>query len=190
MTRLTNAMRDNIFAKIMHGLPNVDYIAQIKDLLQAVVIEFAPKQVQELYADEGMRNYLKAAYFELRGDFGRKQYLNCEGIYGMTGYARLNTDGRTEHLLKEGTLNHAIYTRLRDSKLVDKYREQESLRDQVSKRLKANLQAATTIKKLYDVLEPELHGYIPREVAGTPNLPATVAPVVDDLKKLGFGVQK
>lgn len=54
----------------------------------------------------------------------------------------------------------------------------------VSERLRANLKAATTMKRLYEVLEPELHHYIPKDEVKA-NLPACVAPVVDDLRKLG-----
>jgi hypothetical protein len=185
MTRLTNDMRDDIQRKIMKGLPNVDYLAQVKTLVQDTIIEFAPKQVQELYADEATRGYLNVVNYEVRANWGRHSYQYLDKIYGINGRANLQMDERNEALLKEGTLTHALYTRLRDSKLIDKYRAQEELRADVVKRLKANLAAATTIKKLYTILEPELHGYIPREVEGTSNLPACVAPVVDDLRKLG-----
>lgn len=185
MTRLTNEMRDSIRIRIMTGLPNVDYLAQIKTLVQDTVMEFAPKQVRELYADGNTRGYLKMVTYEINANWGRGSYRYIENIYGINLRSALQMDERTETLLKEGTLTHALYTRLRDSKLIDKYREQEELRDSVTKRLKATLASATTIKRLYAVLEPELHGYIPREVDPVANLPTTVAPVVDDLRKLG-----
>lgn len=184
MTRLTNDMRDSIQHKIMKGLPNVDYLAQVKTLLQDIIMEFAPKQVQELYADEATRGYLNKVNYEVRANWGRPKYQLIQ-IYGVNGSAYIHMDERVETLLKDGSLHHAIYTRLRDSKLIDKYHEQEELRADVVKRLKANLASATTIKKLYSVLEPELHGYIPREADPVSNLPTTVAPVVDDLRKLG-----
>ena len=185
MTRLTNDLRDDIQRKIMKGLPNVDYLAQVETLVQDTIIEFAPKQVQELYADEATRGYVNKVNYEVRANWGRCSYHYISDIYGINGRANLQMDERAEALLKEGTLTHALYTRLRDSKLIDKYRAQEELRADVVKRLKANLAAATTIKKLYTILEPELHGYIPKEVEGAANLPACVAPVVDDLRKLG-----
>lgn len=186
MTRLTNDLRDDIQHKIMKGLPNVDYLAQIKTLVQDTIIEFAPKQVQELYADEATRGYVNKVNYEVRANWGHISYKYFSDIYGISGGRfTLQMDERNEALLKEGTLTHALYIRLRDSKLIDKYRAQEELRANVVKRLKANLAAATTIKKLYTILEPELHGYIPREVEGASNLPACVAPVVDDLRKLG-----
>ena len=186
MTRLTNEMRDHIRIKIMTGLPNVDYLAQIKTLFQNAVLEFAPKQVQELYAHENEKQYLQKNSIELRGDWGDgKRYLLLHNIYGLNQDVSFNVDPRVEVTLKEGSLVHALYTRLHESELIKKHKDQVILRDSVVKRLKSNLQAATTIKKLYTILEPELHGYIPREADPVANLPATVAPGVDDLRKLG-----
>lgn len=188
MTRLTNELRDSIHRKIMHGLPNIDYEAQIRTLIQDTIIEFAPKQVQELYANEATRSYLNTSYAEVRDGNRRVDGLGYwNNVYGLTREIAVQMDERSEAVLKEGTLYHALYTRLKASDLVGKYTAQEALRKSVGQRLKANLAAATTIKKLYEVLEPELHSFIPREVAGDKMLPAVVAPVVDDLKKLGFG---
>ena len=190
MTRLTNEMRDSILAKIMHGLPNVDYVSQVKKLVQDTIIEFAPKQVQELYADEKTRRYLREGYAEVRDGNRRIDGLGYwSGVYGLISDISIQMDERNEALLKDGTLYHALYTRLKSSGLVKLYADQEELRKSVSKRLKANLAAASTVKRLYEVLEPELHGYIPVIVEGKSTLPACVAPVVDDLKKLGFGAK-
>jgi hypothetical protein len=189
MTRLTNDLRDSILSNIMRGLPNVDYVAQIKALMQDTIIEFAPRQVQELYADEATRGYLNTSYAEVRDGNRRVEGLGYwNNVYGLTKEIAVQMDERSEAVLKEGTLYHALYTRLKASDLVNKFKVQEELRKSVRDRLRANLAAATTIKKLYEILEPELHGFIPREVAGDKMLPACVAHVVDDLKKLGLVV--
>lgn len=186
MTRLTNDMRDSIQRKIMLGLPNVDYAKQIRALIQDTIIEFAPKQVQELYADAATRKYLQSSYAEVReGNRSINGLGYWNEVYGLTRELPIQMDERTESLFVEGTMHHAIYWRLKNSGLVIKHKEQEELRKSVSARLKANLEAATTLKKLYTTLEPELHGYIPKELEGVANLPATVAPVVDDLRRLG-----
>lgn len=186
MTRLTNDMRDHIRIRIMAGLPNVDYAKQIRALIQDTIIEFAPKQVQELYADEATRKYLQSGYAEIRGGNRRIDGLGYwNEVYGLTKELSIQIDERAEEVLIEGSLYYALYWRLKNSGLVSKHKEQEELRADVVKRLKANLAAATTIKRLYTILEPELHGYIPREADPVVNLPATVAPVVDDLRKLG-----
>lgn len=189
MTRLTNDLRDSILSKIMHGLPNINYVAQIKTMIQDTIIEFAPKQVQELYANVNTREYLGTNYVDVRDGNRRIDGLGYwSDVYGLTREMTIQMDERSEATLKEGTLYHAIYTRLKASGLIGKYAEQEELRKSVRTRLKANLAAVTTIKKLYDVLEPELHSFIPRVVEGDKTLPARVAPVVDDLKKLGLVV--
>lgn len=186
MTRLTNEMRDSIFAKIMHGLPNVDYAKQIRALVQDTIIEFAPKEVQKLYANEATRGYLNTGYAEIRDGNRRVEGLGYwNGVYGLTKDFVIQMDERNEAVMKEGTLYHAVYTRLKAGDLLNKHREQEELRKSVRDRLKANLAAASTIKRLFDILEPELHGYIPVIVESKSNLPACVAPVVDDLRKLG-----
>lgn len=183
MTRLTNDMRNDMHRKIMHGLPNINYRNQIEKLVQATVIEFAPKQVQELYANADTRGYLGLNYAEVRD--GNRIGTNYLRIYGLIKELHIQMDERNESLLKEGTLYHALYTRLKQADLLNKHKAQEELRKSVSQRLTANLAAATTVKRLYEVLEPELHGYIPVIVEGKSNLPACVAPVVDDLRKLG-----
>ena len=190
MTRLTNEMRDSILAKIMHGLPNVDYVSQVKKLVQDTIIEFAPKQVQELHANEDTRGYLHTSYAEVREGNRRIDGLGYwSNVYGLTRELTIQMDERSEAVMKDGTLYHALYTRLKASGLVRMYVDQEELRKSVRQRLKANLAAASTVKRLYEVLEPELHRYIPVIVEGKSTLPACVAPVVDDLKKLGFGAK-
>lgn len=184
MTRLTNDMRDSILRNIMKGLPNVDYVAQMKEMVQGTIIEFAPKQVQELYANEETRSYLYGNYVEVRSGNRRSDGLGHWRMYGLQKELTIQMDERSEAVLKEGTMYHALYTRLKASGLVGKYTAQEELRKSVNQRIKSNLAAATTVKRLYDVLEPELHGYIPVVVAEK-SLPACVAPVVDDLRKLG-----
>ena len=187
MTRLTNEMRESMLTRIMYGLPNVNYLQQIKDLVQKTIIEFAPKEVQTLYGDEKLRNYLADNYVEIKDGNGYRSMI-YERVYGLSKGMTIQMDPRTEAILKDGTLLHAIYTRLRDSNLMAKRQEQEELRQDVRTRLKANLASVTTIKRLYEVLEPELHGFIPRVAEGKSTLPSCVAPVVDDLKKLGLVV--
>lgn len=183
MTRLTNDMRDLMLHNIMKGLPAINYEAQLYELVQETIIEFSPKQVQELYADEKTRPYLSCDYFHLRD--GNRSTMGYSRMVGLTREMSIQLDERNESLIKEGTLYHALYTRIKKSDLLTKHRRQVELRESVRQRLKSNLAAATTVKRLYDVLEPELHGYIPVIVEGNSNLPACVAPVVDDLRKLG-----
>ena len=189
MTRLNSSLRDDLHRTIMKNLPVRNFIKEIHTLVQEEVIKHAPKQVQELYENTAMRGYLEQNYVEVRK--GNKSVPLYNGtrtdyVYGLTDRMTIRMDD-AEHTdrLPDGSLYKVLVTRLTNEGLVSGYFEQEDLRDSVSRRLKANLGAATSIKKLYDVLEPELHHYIPKDDVKS-TLPACVAPVVDDLKKLGL----
>ena len=186
MTRLTKDARDKLCRQIMEGIPNIDYLEKMKLIGEEEIIRFAPETVQRVYVDREARNFLAKHNFALR--HGNKT-LFWHRCYGLTDELTLRMDEGAMDFLKEGTLRHAIAARILKDNLMALHEQQEALRESVSKRLKSNLEAAGTIKKLYDVLEPELHRFIPQEPEAVKkvNLPATVAPVVDDLKKLGFG---
>lgn len=192
MTRLTTAMRSSIHSAIMRGLPVVDYVSQIEALLQGIIIKHAPPTVQKAYADTNTRPYLRKELVEVRVENARDdRYPFRKQLYGLTDGIALRMDPRTEPLLREGTLYAALYTGLRDSGLLDKQVEQATLRRDVSKRLEANLAAASTLKRLREILEPPLHRFIPKEPEAVQksNLPSVVTPVVDDLQRLGFEVK-
>lgn len=188
MTRLTNDLRANLHHKIMKDLPSRDFIKEIHTIVQEVVMAHAPKQVQELFANEATREYVAQNYFEVRkGNRSVPMYRGkkTDYVYGLKDRMTIRMDD-AEHSqrLPEGSLYKAVVTRLANEGLVTGYFEQEELRENVSLRLRANLKAATTIKSLYTILEPELHHFIPKDEAKA-GVPACVAPVVDDLRKLG-----
>lgn len=188
MTRINNDLRDSLHHKIMKDLPSRDFVGEIHTLVQEVVMAHAPKAVQELYADAKTKEYVAQNYVEVRkGNCSVPLYRNgrSEYVYGLRDRMTIRMDdAENSQRLPDGSLYTALVTKLHESNLVTGYFEQEDLRYNVSKRLKANLKAATTIKSLYTIFEPELHHFIPKDVV-TASVPACVAPVVDDLKKLG-----
>lgn len=194
MTRLTNDLRTSLLYKIMKGLPNRDYIGEIHTLVQDTIAEFMPKEVKALYDKPDMRGYLKSVGIDVRKGNARVPMYRYNSdnpddrpdlVRGLKDNITIRMDDvENTQRLPEGSLYRALVTRLHEKGLVTAYFQQEELRKDVEKRLKANLAAATTIKRLYEVLEPELHHFIPKE-EGKSLLPATVAPVVDDLRKLG-----
>lgn len=192
MTRLTNDLRDTIFAKIMKGLPNRNYETEMHTVIQATVAEFMDPMVRAVYDDEKLRPLLNSS--NVRISAGNRGIYLCNAGQGRYVYGLLTqlevrtTDTAWPERIPEGGMYHHLLFKTNLVELASAHFAQEDLRDQVKKRLRANLRAATTIKKLYDVLEPELHGFIPVDVPGSANLPACVAPVVDDLKKLGLVV--
>lgn len=188
MTRVTEYLRTEMLGKIMAGLPVINYIPMIHSLVQQVVIAHAPTEVQAVYADDELRRYLKSTDIEIKfGNEHVSMWSNEETRYvqGLQGNGPLRIQmNDTLDRLPEGSLYRDLLEKLHETRLAHKHVAQQELRDSVRKRLRTNLKAATTFKKLYEILEPELHHYIPKnEVIA--QLPACVAPVVDDLRKLG-----
>ena len=188
MTRVTNNLREDLERQIMKDLPSRNYANEIHALVQEEVMKRAPEQVQKLYANEETRDYLARRSLDVRkGNQSVPLFRHGIGehVYGLKDRMVIRMDDAEHtHRLPEGSLYREIVTKLHEAGLVDAYFAQEDLRVSVRNRLRANLSAASSIKKLYEVLEPELHHYIPKDAAKA-NLPACVAPVVDDLRKLG-----
>jgi hypothetical protein len=190
MTRITNNLRTAMEREIMKDLPSRDYAKEIHALVQEVVIAHAPEQIRVMYDDPDLRGYLKTVGLEVK--IGNKYVLMNrigEGhgeVYGIKS-GRLSIrmdDAENASRLPEGSLYRDIVTKLHEAGLVAAYFAQDDLRANVRVRLRANLGAAATFKQLYEILEPELHHYIPKDEVKA-QLPACVAPVVDDLRKLG-----
>jgi len=173
---------------IMAGLPVVNYVTLIHELVQEVVIAHAPEQVRVMYDDPDLRDYLTDVRFEVK--VGNKHVPMWQGKDRNTESIKGLTKGITIQMMDDagripaGSLYQTLIGKLKESGLVDKYFAQDELRDSVRKRLKANLRASGTFKQLYANLEPELHHYIPKDELRA-QVPACVAPVVDDLRKLG-----
>ena len=189
MTRVTNDMRSSMLHNIMKGLPNRNYAADIHTMVQSTIVEFMLPEVRVVYDDPLMRPYLATFRLDVvSGNRSVPMYRggdNTDYVIGVKSSLKVRMDDAgNANRLAEGSLYRALVTRLHDSGLVTACFAQDELRDTVVSRLRANLKAATTIKKLYDVLEPELHQYIPRDTPAS-LVPACVAPVVDDLRKLG-----
>jgi hypothetical protein len=170
---------------IMKDLPSRDYKVEIHKLVQDTIAEQLPPEVKALYDNEDLRKYMGSNFIEVyKGNTSVGMY-NASGVYGLLDYMRIRMDD-AEHTrrLPEGSTYAAVVTALVASGLVDAYFTQEELRKSVLHRVRSNLEAANTFKQLYEILEPELHHYIPKDEAKA-QLPACVAPVVDDLRKLG-----
>jgi hypothetical protein len=189
MTRVTHSLRLQLKREIMANLPTRNYAADIYKVIQDVLVERMPPEVLVVYNNPVTRAYLNHAYVTVR--YGNKSVSTYWGgedhsyVYGLTD--RINIQmmdvGRNDRLA-EGSIYKDLVVALEKSGLVGAYFDQQDLRKSVSDRLEANLDASKTFKQLYQNLEPELHHYIPKDEAKA-QLPACVAPVVDDLRKLG-----
>jgi hypothetical protein len=190
MTRITNNLRLSMERAIMKDLPSRDYSKEIHALVQEIVAEHMEPKVRALYDNPDLRGHLKTAGLDVK--MGNNYVLMNrigEGhgeVYGIKS-GRLSIrmdDAENASRLPEGSLYRELVTKLHEAGLVDAYFAQDELRANVRVRLRANLGAAATFKQLYEILEPELHHYIPKDEVKA-QLPACVAPVVDDLRKLG-----
>jgi hypothetical protein len=197
MTRVTNNLRTAMEREIMKDLPSRDYVKEINKLVQAIIVLRMKPEVKALYDNPDLRGYLRSV--SLNVQVGNKYVLmNRVGeaygeVCGLRSQLTIRMDdAENANRLPEGSLYRELVTKLHEAGLVDAYFAQDELRANVRVRLRANLGAAATFKQLYAILEPELHHYIPKDEVKA-QLPACVAPVVDDLRKLGAhlpGVQK
>lgn len=185
MTRVTKELRHSMERAIMKDLPSRDYKMEIYKLVQDTVIAQLPPEVKALYGNEDLRKYLVSHGIEvIKGNTSVGMYAYPD-VYGLPAYMKIRMDdAEYDGRLTEGTQYAAVVKALVASTLVDKYFEQERLRSSVLKRVRSNLEASNTFRQLYANLEPELHQYIPKDEAKA-QVPACVAPVVDDLRKLG-----
>lgn len=190
MTRVTNELRAQLRNKIMGGLPVIDYISQIHALVQKVVIDHADPDVKEMYDNPDLRDYLAETEIEVRMGNHYLPMHRGDNTRCVKGLSRNRSRSLSIQMndnplrLPENSIYRSLIVALKESGLVAKYIAQDELHDSVRRRLKANLDASKTFKQLYEILEPELHHYIPKDEAAA-QLPACVAPVVDDLRKLG-----
>jgi hypothetical protein len=182
--RITQSFRDEIHRAALMKLPQINYLKKLNDLVQALLVENAPEACQAVFADPASRHYLECGEVFLKNG---NQYLTLYRHY-LLGHRTMSIrldDASFSHA-KEGTVEYKIADAVRKSGLFQKYYEQEALYLSVSERLTANLKRAKTYRSLFNVLEPELHQFIPAAPQpDSENLPAVFAPVVEDMKTLG-----
>lgn len=192
MTKITNDLRARLHREIMKDLPSRDFCKEVHALVQGIIVEHMPPKLRAVYDDPELRKHLHSVGLDVStGNAHMRLYIsNADGVrydtvQGLASRIHIRMDDyENAQRLLEGSLYRALVTKVYESGLVPAYYEQDELRDSVSKRLRANLAAAKTFKQLYEILEPELHHYIPKDETKA-QLPACVAPVVDDLRKLG-----
>ena len=187
--RLTNDMRDAMLRRAMQDVPNVDYLAQMTPVVQNVLYSHMPASAQMLYDNPATRAYLQTNRVEVLD--GNKRFFVGRfcGVPGRNDLtARVDDAGFMA--MKKGTKGRAVAVAVRRSGLLQKHIEQRDLLDSVRRRLQSTLRYVSTVKRLRDVLEPELHYIIPEETDLTANLPASAAPVADDLRRLGARFSK
>lgn len=194
--RLTKAIRENIIRQTMATVPEKDYLSEALDIIQKVLVDEMPDSIKEAYLD-GNTDYL--AQINCTVKIGNDSHIisntyNDKVLYGPRNLVRKSYEGFVIRIddvaFKQLNTDSAAYKAakaLRDSKVMENHINQKHKLKDIRKRLKATVYSVTTINRLKEVLEPELHYLIPEpkdEVKAM--LPIEAGPVVDDLKSLGF----
>lgn len=191
--RLTKQMRQNILRKATANVPVIDYHKLLHPVLQKVICDHMPDAARAAYEDEASREYLSKNDVCVRhgnGYDGKTMwfYTHKFALYAPRSDRDIvvRIDDASFNQLKMGSMARDLSEAVRKTGYFEKHYEQISLLESVKERLRATLWGVSTVKRLYDVLEPELHHLIPKEEnPAVANLPAKAGPVVDDLRKLG-----
>ncbi len=188
--RLTKDMRDAIVAKALANLPRVDHWPAVREVIQNTIVEHMEPEVRAVWDNPDLRGCLSRTEFSIRR--GNRTLVNFYGPSGLLGLRTSDRNSRGDVTIYmddavgarvENNVIGAITEALHSSGLVAAQERNRDLLESVRNRLRHAVSSVSTIKRLYDVLEPELHHLIPR-VEGV-NLPVVAVNVVDDLKALG-----
>jgi hypothetical protein len=187
MTRLTNEMRDRIVAQAIANLPAQNHHAEARKIIEKTIWWQAPPPVQTLLKDDRLRRAL--ACTQLYVMMGNRYVFNYLDADGFLGICDDRAGGRypvkvymDQEAANRGVFS-SIHAALHADGVVQRCIEQRDLLENVKRRLKSAVYSVNTLKRLHDVLEPELHHLIPK--AEVSPLPVASFRVADDLKKLG-----
>jgi hypothetical protein len=184
--RLTNEIRESIVRRAIANLPVVDYKSLIAETVQNAVIDAMPPEVRAVWDNETTRRYLISARVEIKD--GNRCIMYADRVLGISS-AELRygnelavyMDGATQGIARP--IAAKIAAALHASGHVAAYQRDKERLANVKSRLTSALASVTTVKRLFDVLEPELHHLIP--VVADNKVPALSVKVADDLRALG-----
>jgi hypothetical protein len=191
--RLNSIIRNKILASAMKNVPVISYTDLLIPIVGKVIQDHLPKEISEIAKNPQLSQYLQSNRVLIKRGNGLS--YNTVNLYdkshgqtyfsGLTCFLEVRLDQGAINQLIPSNLRYKVAVAVNESGYFDKYVEQEELRSSVRDRLEATLNSVASTKRLYDVLEPELHHLIPKEDDVQANLPATATHVVADLKKLG-----
>ena len=187
MTRLTNEIRNTIVAKALANLPAQNHHAEARKIIERAIYENAPKPVQAMLDDDRLRRALaRTQIYVMVGNRHVLSYLDADGFLGVCddrAGGRYPVKVYMDSEAANRGVFSAIYAALHADGVVQRCIEQRDLLDNVRKRLANAIHGVSTVKRLYDVLEPELHHLIPKAESGS-SLVVSVQ-VAEDLRRLG-----
>lgn len=158
--QLNKVHKAQIVSKIMADIPQTNYGEVINRLVQAKAYELMPDEVRAVYDNEATRGFLSRRYCATHGDFtggvGSVYWAarnTHDSLYLNRPHYNESDDATTKKLLAE--VRVAVAEAMRCAE------EQGKARRSMQDKLKTMLAGIRTLKQAKDMLEPELHKYLP-----------------------------
>ena len=182
--------------RIMDDVPKIDYPALIRDYVQATAAELIPPEVRDLYDNEATPPYLACQFLVISGvncNSPGPIYWRREGAAATCHYTSLylnrphwnsDLDPLTDKLLQQ------VQTAV--SGWIGEAEKQAKARSSMETKLHTMLRGIRTLKQAKDMLEPELHKYLPEEPPKDPAQKAAQAStaivpyIVANLREMGW----
>jgi len=158
--QLNKTHKAEIINKIMADIPRTNYGETINGIVQAKAYELMPAEVKVVYDNEDTRKFLSKrhcmAYGEYAGGIGNVYWASQtthDTLYLNRPHYNDMDDALTKELLAE--------VRVAVDKAVRRAEEQGKARNSMREKLYTMLQGIRTLKQAKDMLEVELHKYLP-----------------------------
>jgi hypothetical protein len=172
MTRLTNALREEIADKIMRNVPVIDYPAKIKELLNEHARKIAPPEIMALWGTPAWQ-YVSSDVVYLR---------NGDGYATVCPLPACGDDRLSPNHSHPAW--RSLFDALSESGLSGQASRQIEARKEMKRKLIQAMQQTTTVNGLRKILSPDLHQFVPVVVEQSSNLP--IPSVVAELKAMGM----
>ena len=189
--QLNKTEKSTIVRKIMADIPFTNYGKIIRDLVQAAAYRLMPDEVKAIYDNEDLRQFLAQrhciAYGSHTGSVGNIYWWgphSYSSFYLNRPHQHSHEDKLTRKLLDEVQVPVA--------EAVRRAEEQGKARESMERKLTTMLAGIKTLKQAKDMLEVELHKYLPEEPPKDPAQKsaqastALVPYVVANLREMGW----
>jgi hypothetical protein len=160
--QLNKTHKAEIINKIMADIPRTDYAKIINGIVQAKACELMPDEVRAVYDNEDTRQFLSQRHCTAYGGYtGGVGYVYWGGkfadstLYLDRPHYNDSDDAATKKLLAE--------VRVPVNECVRLAEEQGKARRSMQDKLTTMLAGIRTLKQAKDMLEVELHKYLPVE---------------------------
>lgn len=160
--QLNKAQKAMIINKIMEDIPRTNYGEVINGIVQAKAYELMPAEVKVVYDNEDTRRFLSKRHCVAYGDY-------AGGIGYVYWGAKTTHDtlyvNRPHYNDDDGELTKELLAEVRVAvdKAVRRAEEQGKARNSMREKLYTMLVGIRTLKQAKDMLEVELHKYLPVE---------------------------